>query len=311
MKVTKHQPGMFSWADLATPDAEGSKKFYRELLELEAIDTAGGEGMVYTMLTKEGRSSCAIYEMPPDQKEMTGGRPRWTSYFTVEDADATAGRIQELGGTVQGPFDVYTSGRIGFGVDPTGAVFAIWQPREQIGAEIFGEPGALAWCELSTHDTEAAASFYTGLFGWSAMAASKRGWRGVHVVPARWPAGRGHDRDSRGVGPDAGQLVGLFRGRRPGGIAGKGEGARRQRDFYSLGGRGSGPVRVPERSARGVSDDHRDGRRDGVGGSRPAVAVSWGQAPTLRGSLSLGSRRIDGEEENRPVVYRRFLLLSP
>ena len=170
MKVTKHRPGMFSWADLATPDAEGSKKFYRELLELEAIDTAGGEGMVYTMLTKEGRSSCAIYEMPPDQKEMTGGRPRWTSYFTVEDADATAGRIQELGGTVQGPFDVYTSGRIGFGVDPTGAVFAIWQPREQIGAEIFGEPGALAWCELSTHDTEAAASFYTGLFGWSAMA---------------------------------------------------------------------------------------------------------------------------------------------
>ena len=170
MKVTKHQPGMFSWADLATPDAEGSGRFYTELLDLDATDTQGPEGVVYSMLSKQGRSSCAIYEMPPDQKEMTGGRARWTTYFTVEDADATAGRIQELGGTVQGPFDVFTSGRLGFGVDPTGAVFAIWQPLEQIGAEIFGEPGALAWSELSTHDTGAAGKFYAGLFGWSAMA---------------------------------------------------------------------------------------------------------------------------------------------
>ena len=170
IKVTKHQPGMFSWADLATPDAEGSGRFYTELLDLDAADTLGAEGMVYSMLSKEGRASCAIYEMPPEMKQMTGGSAKWTSYFTVEDADATAGRIQELGGTVQGPFDVFTSGRMGFGVDPTGAVFAIWQPSEQIGAEIFGEPGALAWSELSTHDTQAAAKFYAGLFGWSAMA---------------------------------------------------------------------------------------------------------------------------------------------
>ncbi len=170
MKVERHQPGMFSWADLATPDAEGSERFYKELLELEATETSGGEGVIYTMLTKEGRNSCAVYEMPPDQKEMTGGKARWTTYFTVENADATAGRIQELGGTVQGPFDVFTSGRLGFGVDPTGAVFAIWQPLDQIGAEVFGEPGALAWCELSTHDTEAAERFYSSLFGWSAMA---------------------------------------------------------------------------------------------------------------------------------------------
>ena len=170
MKISKHQPGMFSWADLASPDAEGSKKFYSGLLELEGTDTAGGQGVIYTMLTKEGRSSCAIYEMPSDQQEMTGGRARWTTYFTVEDADATAGQIQDLGGTIQGPFDVFTSGRLGFGVDPTGAVFAIWQPLDQIGAEIFGEPGALAWCELSTNDTEAAEKFYTGLFGWSATA---------------------------------------------------------------------------------------------------------------------------------------------
>ena len=46
-----------------------------------------------------------------------------------------------------------------------------WEPRDHIGAGIFGEPGALAWNELYTHDTEAAARFYGGLFGWTTNAA--------------------------------------------------------------------------------------------------------------------------------------------
>jgi hypothetical protein len=51
--------------------------------------------------------------------------------------------------------------------DPTGAVVSVWQPKEQIGAEIMAEPGALAWAELYTNDTDAAAAFYQGLFGWT------------------------------------------------------------------------------------------------------------------------------------------------
>ncbi len=169
MDVSKHTPGMFSWADLGTPDLAGSKQFYTALLGLQAFDIAMGDAMGYSILLNGGRKAFALYDMPAELKQMTGGRPVWQSYFTVESADETAARIAALGGNVaQAPLDVMDAGRMVVGQDPTGGTFAVWQPRTQIGAEVFGEPGALAWNELYTHDTAAAAQFYAGLFGWSA-----------------------------------------------------------------------------------------------------------------------------------------------
>ena len=169
MEVEKHQPGMFSWADLATTDREGSTRFYTQLLELEHADVPVGVGAFYTVLNKNGKSCAAIYDMPPEMREMTGGHPAWKAYFTVESADAAAARAGEMGGVVlQGPFDVFEEGRMVLIQDPTGAVFAVWEPRKGIGAQLFGEPGALAWCELYTRDTDRASEFYAGLFGWSA-----------------------------------------------------------------------------------------------------------------------------------------------
>ena len=168
MDVTQHQPGMFSWADLGTPDLDGSKHFYTTLLGLQSFDAPSPEGTRYTMLQKQNRNVFAMYDMPAELKQMTGGRPVWQSYFTVTDADAAAARIQELGGTLaQEPLDVMDAGRMAVAQDPTGAAFSVWQPGTEIGAEIFGEPGALAWNELYTHDTAAAQAFYTGLFGWT------------------------------------------------------------------------------------------------------------------------------------------------
>src|SRR3954470_11911051 len=51
--------------------------------------------------------------------------------------------------------------------DPAGAVFAIWQPRASIGAQLVNEPGALALNQLNTSDAEVAQTFYGGLFGWT------------------------------------------------------------------------------------------------------------------------------------------------
>ena len=56
--------------------------------------------------------------------------------------------------------------------DPTGAMFSVWEPKDHIGAGVFGEPGALAWNELYTQDVGTAAKFYGDLFGWSANAAT-------------------------------------------------------------------------------------------------------------------------------------------
>ena len=169
MEVTRHEPGMFSWADLASPYAAGSKKFYTELLEVDATDMAAGPDAFYTTLNKNGRNTCAIYQMDEEMKQMLRGQALWHSYFTVESADDAARRVSELGGAVVAePFDVFEAGRTAVVRDSTGAAFSVWQPKSEIGAQIFGEPGALAWNELYTHDTDAAEKFYAGLFGWSA-----------------------------------------------------------------------------------------------------------------------------------------------
>ena len=169
MDVTKHQPGMFSWADMPVLDIAKAQSFYTMLLDVDATSTPIGPGMTYVVLSKAGKSCCALYPVTEEGLQQRGGQSWWLSYFTIEDADATAERVRELGGTVQaGPFDVFDAGRMAIVQDPTGAMFAVWQPKQGIGAEVFGEPGALAWNELYTHDTEAAAAFYGGLFGWRA-----------------------------------------------------------------------------------------------------------------------------------------------
>ena len=170
MGITKHQPGMFSWADLTTPDLEGSKKFYTELLGLDFVGVPMGEYGVYVMLNKGGKNVCAMFQMDDSMKVQTGGHPFWQSYFTVDDADESTAKARDLGGNVlMGPFDVFDAGRMSVIQDPTGAVFSIWQPKDHVGADLFGEPGALAWNELYTTDTDVAAGFYGGLFGWSAQ----------------------------------------------------------------------------------------------------------------------------------------------
>ena len=169
MEITKHEPGAFSWADLSTPDPAASKAFYGQLLGLDAEDMPAGGDAVYSILRKSGKDVCGLYAMSPELRQATGGRAVWQSYFTVERADEVPERVRALGGAVlQEPFDVMESGRMAVARDATGAVFAVWEPRRAIGAQVFNVPGALSWTELYTRDTEAAARFYADLFGWSA-----------------------------------------------------------------------------------------------------------------------------------------------
>jgi hypothetical protein len=50
--------------------------------------------------------------------------------------------------------------------DPTGTVFALWQPKTHIGTRIAGVHGTLCWADLITPDPARAKEFYAGLFGW-------------------------------------------------------------------------------------------------------------------------------------------------
>lgn len=165
--VTSHIPGMFSYADLVTNDFSGARGFYTKLFGWEASpEMPTGDGGVYASLMKDGRTAVGLMGMSEQMRE-AHVPPSWNAYVTVENADAVAAKAKNLGGNpIFEPFDVMDAGRMAAIQDPTGAVFCIWQPKAAIGAEVFGESGALCWTELYTSDTAAAASFYESLFGW-------------------------------------------------------------------------------------------------------------------------------------------------
>ena len=159
---TEHPPGTFSWTDLATSDPDGAKAFYTALLGWETDDHPNPGGGVYTFLRKDGLEVAALHGHLPE-----GAPPNWTSYVTVDDADAVAQQAGELGATtLAGPFDVGRAGRMAVLRDPQGAVFAVWQPGQSIGARLVNDPGALCMNQLNVADREVARGFYEGLFGW-------------------------------------------------------------------------------------------------------------------------------------------------
>ncbi len=163
-----HAPGTFCWVDLAAHDAEAARRFYTAFFGWTAVDSQYGpaEGDVYTMYKLDGRDVAASYAMDADQKAM-GMPSSWLSYVAVADADASAARAKELGAALPAePFDVMEHGRMALVQDPGGALFALWQAGTHQGVGVRGEPGSLAWTELTTNDIAGAREFYTGLFGW-------------------------------------------------------------------------------------------------------------------------------------------------
>jgi uncharacterized protein len=165
-ETPEHAPGTFCWVELGTTDGEAAKKFYTELFGWSPNDNPIGPGMVYTMLQLNGKDVGALYQMP-DEMTSQGVPPHWLSYASVTSADETAEKAKSLGGTLmKEPFDVMDFGRMAVIQDPTGAMFAIWQPRKHPGVGVTNVPNSLCWNELGTTDSAKAGDFYSGLFGW-------------------------------------------------------------------------------------------------------------------------------------------------
>ncbi len=165
--IDSHPPGDFCWFELATTDPSAAKTFYSSLLGWTVTDVPMGPDKVYTMFKMDGREAGAACAMREEQRAQ-GVPPHWLLYITVESADGTADRAPALGGKVLAPpFDVFDAGRMAVLEDPTGAVFAVWEPKAHIGTRITGVAGTFCWADLSTPDPGAAGRFYTGLFGWA------------------------------------------------------------------------------------------------------------------------------------------------
>jgi predicted enzyme related to lactoylglutathione lyase len=120
--------------------------------------------------------------IPPD---MPADLPsHWVTYIGTRDVDGTAAAAVRAGGSIlKAPDDIKGAGRYAVLNDPQGAAFAILDP-ENSRPEPEGMPpaGSFSWHELSTSDNEAAFAFYSGLFGWEALARHDMGQMGIYLI---------------------------------------------------------------------------------------------------------------------------------
>jgi predicted enzyme related to lactoylglutathione lyase len=114
-------PGTLVWNELGTPDMDGSARFYGELFGWSTQAMEGSEMPYLVVSNSDDHTNGGIRPpMPP------GTPPSWLVYFGVDDADAAARRVTELGGRTLGePFDI-GPGRIAIVSDPQGGVLALY-----------------------------------------------------------------------------------------------------------------------------------------------------------------------------------------
>lgn len=137
-----NEPGALNFNGLATRDVEGAKAFYGAVFGWETLDV-GGAFTAWTlpgygdyleertpglrkMIEESGATKgfedvvAAVNAITPDQGEMPA---HWSVTFGTDDADATAAKAAELGGTVVvPPFDAPWV-RMTVIADPQGAMF--------------------------------------------------------------------------------------------------------------------------------------------------------------------------------------------
>jgi uncharacterized protein len=159
--------GRFVWYELMTTDMEAAKAFYAEVVGWGTQD-ASMPGMAYTLFTAGGTSVSGLMGLSEDARK-SGLRPSWLGYVGVNDVDATAHRIKELGGAVHvPPTDIPNISRFSVAVDPQMATIALfkWLEGGQAQPPALDAPGGVGWHELLAADWEKAWAFYGDLFGW-------------------------------------------------------------------------------------------------------------------------------------------------
>jgi predicted enzyme related to lactoylglutathione lyase len=160
-------PGVPCWIDTAQPDPNAAATFYAGLFGWEFEDSMPPESEgTYLIARLRGGDVAAVSSRPEGAPEGAV----WNTYIAVENADASAAKAREAGGTVlSDPFDVLDAGRMAVLADPQGAVFSVWQAGTHRGAQIVNEPGSLNFNILNTGEPEAARPFYGSLFGWTTL----------------------------------------------------------------------------------------------------------------------------------------------
>jgi predicted enzyme related to lactoylglutathione lyase len=112
-----NEAGAFTWNELSTTDLAAARSFYTTVFGWD-ID-AGASSETGTIFTLAGEVLCGAHVAEE------GEFPAWSIWFWVDDCDASAAKVTELGGSVIMPPNDMPFGRGAVVADPHGAVFGI------------------------------------------------------------------------------------------------------------------------------------------------------------------------------------------
>jgi hypothetical protein len=164
--------GCFAWYELLTTDVAAARAFYRQVVGWDAVD-ASTAAFSYNIFTADTVEVGGLMDLPAEGRRM-GAAPRWVGYVAVDDIDATAERLKQLGGRIYGPPTDSNIGRVSIIIDPqTAALGLVGGLRRGGSSDAAGKPGRIGWHELFATDAERAFAFYRALFDWQAAATEK------------------------------------------------------------------------------------------------------------------------------------------
>lgn len=157
----------FAWYELITTDVEAAKAFYTRVMGWGVLN-ASLPGEAYTLFTAGDVFVSGLMHLPEDASEASG-TPSWLGYVAVDDVDAAAARVENLGGVVRvPPTDIPDISRFTIFTDPQAARLGAIKrfnhgPVQPVDLDA---PGRVGWHELLAADWQKALAFYGGLFGW-------------------------------------------------------------------------------------------------------------------------------------------------
>lgn len=113
-----NEPGAFVWNELATNDLAAARGFYTSVFGWGLAPQEPGHDSA-DAYTVDGNVVCGAHTAGE------GEFPAWSVWFAVDDCEASAAKVAELGGSV-----IVAPNDMGFGIgsvvaDPHGAVFGI------------------------------------------------------------------------------------------------------------------------------------------------------------------------------------------
>jgi len=112
-----NEPGAFAWNELATTDLARASAFYQDVFGWGRSEEASNEQS--SIFTVGGEIVCGAHTAGE------GEFPFWSVWFSVDDCDATAAQVDQLGGRIHMPPSDMEFGRGAVVADPHGAVFGI------------------------------------------------------------------------------------------------------------------------------------------------------------------------------------------